>query len=314
MNSRIIFSVLIAFGITILAFYLLYNFFPDPTITRNNHEFYLQELNPEERKIFLVGSSHMGQLNTTHIIENVSQKFPNKTVYNLSFNRDKPEERIEDIDHIISHKPELVVYGISYRDFHYPKNPNESNLGEIFSLLLSDKNNELDEINPQFITIKSIKKILNQFGIMKESTFELKNTPFHQIGYKQTKIANDNELEKMILKSGASELFIRDYSENQQVIYLEKIIEKLQNHEIDIILITTPTHKMYRESISEESRKHFNPILEKISSNLGIKIVNYNEKYSDMNIWRDLSHIAYNQNAIIFSEDISKMIIKEIEK
>ena len=71
---------------------------------------------------------------------------------------------------------------------------------------------------------------------------------------------------------------------------------------------------MYRESISEESRKHFNPILEKISSNLGIKIVNYNEKYSDMNIWRDLSHIAYNQNAIIFSEDISKMIIKEIEK
>ena len=314
MNYRIIISVLIAFGIAILAFYLLYNFFPDPTITRNNHEFYLQELNPEERKTFLIGSSHMGQLNTTHIIEKISQKFPNETVYNLSFNRDRPEERIEDVDQIISHKPELVIYGVSYRDFHYPKNMNELNLGQIFLTLLSNENNELDELNPKFITISSIKKILNQFGILKKSVFELQNTPFHQLGYKQAKIADNSELEKMISKSGASELYIRNYSNNQQVIYLEKIIKKLQDQDIDVILVSTPTHKMYRESISEESRKQFELILEKISNNLGIKVVNYNEKYLDMNIWRDLSHIAYNQNAIIFSEDISKIIIDEIDK
>ena len=252
--------------------------------------------------------SHIGQLNTTHIIEKVSEKYPNKTVFNLSYNRDKPEERIEDVEHIISHNPELVIYGVSYRDFHYPKNVNEQNLGQLLSVLFSDENNELDELNPQFVTISSIKKILNQYGILRESTFELENTPFHQVGVKQAKIADLKELKEMVSKSGASELYLRSYSENQQVTYLENILKEFQNNGINVILISTPTHEMYRGSIPQESREEFEPILENISKNLKIKVVNYNEKYSKMNIWRDLSHIAYNQNSIIFSEDISKMI------
>ncbi len=312
MNYKIVISVLIAFIVTIAAFSLLYNSFPDPKITRINHEFYLQELNPEERKIFLVGSSHMGQLNTTHIIEKVSKNIPNATVYNLSFNSDKPEERIEDVEHIINHKPELIIYGVSYRDFHYPKNTSEQNLGQLFSILLSDENSELDELNPKFVTINSIKKSLNQFGILKEVTFELQNTPFHQIGFKQASIANDEELLKMIPTSGATELYIRDYLENKQVVYLESIIGEFQKNDIKVVLMSTPIHKMYRDNIQGESRENFYPILEYISSKLELKPVNFNEKYSEMNIWRDLSHVTYNQEAKIFSEDVSEIIIEEL--
>ena len=67
MNYKIILSVVIAFAITISTFSLVYNLFPDPTITRNNHEFYLEKLNPKEEKIFLIGSkSHRATEYYTH--------------------------------------------------------------------------------------------------------------------------------------------------------------------------------------------------------------------------------------------------------
>jgi hypothetical protein len=41
----------------------------------------------------------------------------NFEVYNLSIGADTPKERIVSLNNIIESKPEIIVYGIGYRDF-----------------------------------------------------------------------------------------------------------------------------------------------------------------------------------------------------
>ena len=35
-------------------------------------------------------------------------------------------------------------------------------------------------------------------------------------------------------------------------------------------------------------------------------------KYADLPIWMDVIHVAYNENSMIYSEDVAKKIISEI--
>ena len=116
MNKKIyaclIFSFVISFGLLLI----VQNYYQEELIPKES-EFYSQVFSSEDKIIFLMGSSNVGQLNTTLIHENVSQKFPQYVVYNLSYNGDMPSERIKTIDEIIKLNPKIILYGITYRDF-----------------------------------------------------------------------------------------------------------------------------------------------------------------------------------------------------
>mgnify|MGYP000147058854 FL=1 len=45
-----------------------------------------------------------------------------------------------------------------------------------------------------------------------------------------------------------------------------------------------------------------------------IKMYNFTNKYSDLNIWQNPTHVSYNMDAIIFSEDIANIIIQEVDE
>ena len=70
MNQKIVasvaLSIIIAFGLLLL----VQNYFPDERIIKER-EFYSQNFGPEDELIFLIGSSNVGQLNTTLIHENI---------------------------------------------------------------------------------------------------------------------------------------------------------------------------------------------------------------------------------------------------
>ena len=51
-------------------------------------------------------------------IKNISDKNPDITIYNLAVNGDSPKFRYGDLEEIVRLKPEIVFYGISYRDFN----------------------------------------------------------------------------------------------------------------------------------------------------------------------------------------------------
>ena len=86
MNGRITICIMLAFLFSFSSFLILYSFSPDVHTDRNNHPFFNEKLSTDKKNIFLIGSSHVGQLNTTHIIKDVNASSPQYDVYNLAIN------------------------------------------------------------------------------------------------------------------------------------------------------------------------------------------------------------------------------------
>jgi len=80
-------------------------------------EFYSQNFDPNEDKIFILGSSHIMALNTTLIENKLSDESYNFVVYNLAKGGDVPNDRISAIEFMIKSKPKIIVYGIAERAF-----------------------------------------------------------------------------------------------------------------------------------------------------------------------------------------------------
>jgi hypothetical protein len=98
---------------------------------------------------------------------------------------------------------------------------------------------------------------------------------------------------------------------SNEIIHLRTIIEKIQEKNIKIILFKTPHHQYYIENIPIESIRDYELVLEKISSEMNIEIYDFFDNYEKLPIWVDLEHISYNEKATIYTEDVSKMILKE---
>lgn len=91
------------------------------------------------------------------------------------------------------------------------------------------------------------------------------------------------------------------------------MINNLKMNGINVVLFTTPLHKIYLDELPNSEKQTFDEILERIKKGTNVKIYDLTDKYSDLPIWTNISHVAYNKNATIYSEDIAKIILGEIE-
>ena len=222
--GSIIFSIVISFGLLLV----VQNYFPEERIIKER-EFYSQDFSTENELIFLIGSSNVGQLNTTLIHEKVSQKFPQSVVYNLSYNGDTPSERIQTIDDAISLNPKIILYGITYGDLHVgsvKKHP-LPDPQRFFNDLLTDEVGVGNEINPKFTTLEIIRKTFSDTGLFPtRELIRLDNSPFFVFTSEQTTLANEIELKQQ--GDNQKPINIGSIIENKQVSDLNLIIEKLQ--------------------------------------------------------------------------------------
>lgn len=316
MNGKIVLSVLIAFIVT---FGLLFTIQFMPKDSNNEIEkdsFFSQKFVPETNIAFLLGSSQIGHLNTTYIIDTITNDFDDYDLFNLAVNSDDPKERAESIDKIISLHPKIVFYGISYRDFETESSFDEKSILPDFRILVEDNiPNELESINPQLITRRAIRDILNDTSIVMVPVYDIHppNTPFFSLGNLQTKIIDDDELQRqtLIILPSPKDLYIAP-SNNEQVRFFKQIIRELQENKIKVVIFTTPLHKIYLNELNQESKDTFNKILNEVLNEFDVKIYNYTDKYSDLPVWNNLDHLAYNENSMMFSEDIAEMILLEI--
>ncbi len=116
MNGKIAFVMLISFLVTGSALVLLAILYSDLPMVDQNHSFFKKKFEPDLKKIFMFGSSHAAVLNSTFISNNLSENHPDYDFYNLSYGSDKPKERLVLLPKIIALNPDIVFYGISYRD------------------------------------------------------------------------------------------------------------------------------------------------------------------------------------------------------
>ncbi len=328
MKNKIIFSILISFGISIFVILFLDSIYPEPdTVAGTDHEFYFKSFDPKKERVFVFGSSNMGQLNSTLVNEIVSKNNPSFEVYNLSISSDEPSSRVPHLERTISLKPTLVIYGITYRDFQlcgFNSEPCTENdpflLPDVKKSIEENLPKEIQEnkLNPAFTTMRIIR---DGFGgsqlFAEQDKIRLPNSPFYYIdpNLHHTIIEYDEELEKQSNEMKNQGL-VMDVSDNgRDVKALKFIIKSLKENNIDVILYTMPQNGPYfLDNLSVENKENFNQMIDRISSEFKIPVYDFTEKYAENKIWGDTRHVSFNPKAMIFSEDFAKIILKEIEQ
>jgi hypothetical protein len=330
MNKRIILGVTIAFVVSFTILFLMHFISQDSRTIQNmeNHPFFLSELDSKKSSIFLIGHSHVGQLNTGKINQIISQNYNNIDVYNLAMYHDTPSVRSEQIDKIIDLKPKTIFYGIAIADFLGPcKYTYDCNKIEKNELKLPDPNDFLNDLhfskklgieqmNPKFTTLQFIRDSLSGNSLFPEQgrRLELQNNPFYVIDDTYTRITADSTLKKSVIVSSGNMINENTIQNSSEIKHLKEIIDKFQKNNIKVILFKTPHQKYYIENIPETSIKDYDLVLKKISAEMNVNIYDYFDKYADLPIWFDIEHVSYNEKSSAYTEDVAKMIILEIKE
>ena len=315
MNSKIVLSVFIAFLVSISILYGFQSWSKSYVdIFRLQDDFYSQQFD-NTKKIVILGSSEIANLNMTYINMGVSSF--GYDVYNLGLPADNPVERYQSIDKIISLQPSLIIYGIGILDFvessnielfiDKPKNP----LPEVQDLYSVLNTNSFDFESPKFLSLKVLDSIMFEIlGISSEDNIIKDKTPFYLHGLDVYKISNSTNIISDYNSRQVSNK-ITESSKNPAVLALHQIIDKVDQAGIDLIIITTPKHYVYFDNLSKEQEMTYENILNSLSAK-NISIYRFDDKYVDKNIWYDYRHVAIHPDGIVFSQDVLNLILEKI--
>ena len=281
-------------------------------------------------KIFILGSSQVQAINATYIENYLLNRGYNYVVYDLAVGGDSPFKRLGDIDKIISLHPTIVVYGIGFRDFERTSSSNLSTLGttqsvtqnllptpKIFDEQTSLSLQENEFVNkilnsPKVISLRLFNYMIRgDFGYMYPD-ISLK-WPLIPYGTDDA-LPTTQELKQKFENNSTIFRGIDNMENNKEFLALDKIVKKLKNHNIDVILYSVPYNRLYLDGISTSDSFIFTSTLKKITHENNATLYLLHEKYSDMPVWHDLVHLRYNKNITIYTDDIIQFISNEIEK
>ncbi len=318
MVSKIAVSVLIAFVISFSALVLFQYYFQD-TLSIRQKEFFSRSFDPSVSKIVLLGSSHVGQLDATHIEAIIAKQHSNYVVFNLANSADTPNIRLSTLDETLSLKPKIVVYGLGYRDFTQSESFKADQIlpdpKQYFDENISLERLGIDDDflkNPKLITLNALRDF---FGVKVSESIKYEfNTPFVPYGPLETDIIEDLEKIEEGFQSNSVKIRIDSSENNKQVRALKKILDEFEKEGVKVVIFITPHNEFYLKAIPEVEKQNFADIMNYVSSEYDVKLYNLTTKYSKMNIWRSINHIAHNSEAAIYDEDIASMILKMIDQ
>lgn len=311
-RAKISISILLAAIISISIFFVVMLNLPDD-LFQAYEDFFSKDLGDEE-KIFILGSSHVYAINPIIISEKLKQNDYKFEVYNLGSPGDDFEERERTVNMIIDKKPKIVVIGIEPRSFEsagrsitkVPNSPIPSipSINEIFEQIdLGDKKGIFK--NPKFALIRTIASPI-QDDIEKHP---YPNSPFLEYNVDAAKLSNPDELEKIKPEYIAK---INPIEKNSSLYSLNKIIDKLEENDIKVIIFVTPHSKFYLDVYPENQSEIFSDIINFISEKN--KVYSLYDRYADQNVWTDHTHLAVNEDSNFYSNDVTDFIIKELKK
>ena len=318
MNYKIMFSIIFAILVVTVFFTFsmdLYIQIYDPNwhgIINSN-----KSVDSTKGKIFIVGSSNVYAINATSINEQLSNEQKNYLVYNLSDQGDNPTRRLSSIDNIISHKPEFVLYGIGLWDFQESKSHFQSHSaidfllqpGDFFKSLFKDNIDLYGYgpgkliISPKDRSLLSLKYILRGPDQPYHPFVKFEPTPIH---------SNERLVEDFGIPGSNGGLDVTE--ENKKIIALNQIIHKLQKNDIKVILFSYAHSNAMYSVFQPQDLKDFERMLNNKSNEFAIPAYFLHEKYVDLEIWRETTHVAIHPDAQIYADDILKIILKEISQ
>ena len=269
----------------------------------------------DEKKIFIIGSSSVYAINATYINEQLALNEKNYQVYNLADMSDTPRKRLASIQNIISNEPEIVVYGLGMLEFVIPLYPSHTMTDFILNpnqFISYQFNDVMESIREQIPMSPKDKTLLLAKYIIRGP--DQHYHPF--INFTETPI-NDFEKIKEEWQTTSYAKVGRhlDVSDSSiQVNQLKKILRELQKNDIKIIIITNPYHRVLIDSFDDSEISNFETMLKNNANEFNFDTYLFQNKYADLNIWREPLHIAIQPEGKIFSDDVLQIILKEIEE
>lgn len=308
MVKKIILSIIFAILISSIFFILFqYNFQKEMNINETN--FFARDF--DKSKILLIGSSHVGMLNAEKIEKRINQQYSDYEVFNLAKGSDTPTKRLEQLSQIISLKPNLIVYGIGYRDIGEIKYNDKNKFLELNNLFKISSSLKVDFLdNPKLTTLNVIR---NTIEVKPSQNTSNTSTPFFPYNENHFNIMSQYEIEKEI-KDDHGTIDIPTIDNNFKLKSLNTILNEFNNNNIKVILFVTPHNYQYLDTLSDINKNKFEKILNSIEEKNGIQINSLLTKYEDLEIWSSPNHITHNSQGMIYNEDISDMIIKKIKE
>lgn len=288
------------------------------------HQSFLSQLDLDTDKIFIIGTSHINAIDPNLIQEQLSNMNYNFDVYNLSLGgRGQLEAKLKTIDLIIDAKPEIIIFGISGDDFANTRKadikletPNSifPNLQESFNHILVDSFLEKYDFlqSPRFFLMTALSVKFNSFNAEETPIISQNNKmPFFIPSEKNYQVMKNIDIRNNFDRKAYHTSPLKD---NTKLIVFKNALEKFEENNIKVIIFTTPYNEVYFETYTGYDKKPFDEIIENISNEFDLEIHILTEKYSKLEIWKDYQHIALGAPSEIYTEDITKIIIDEIQK
>ena len=322
-TQKTTFFIFFAFVCSVSIFLFIMFILPD-TEYQQHEEFYSQNL--PGKNIFLFGASQIYALNPTIISNYLEEKGHNYTVYNLGRGSSDAEDWLRESDLVISQNPDVVVFGLSFHTFYsYGRNivekPPQSllapqKISDLLSTIDIPFNNGLID-NPKLAIIKTI----NDFFIKRSEAYTEEpkrpwpNTPFFIYTPEYTEIfADPNDLKKDGKLANYKGNEIYPINTNRGYAALKELVHKFNEHDIEVIIYTTPHLKTWLEKLPIQQKEIFNSMVENLSNEFSFEVFTLHDKYDALDIWVDHDHIvSHNNKTNFYSEDVAKIIFTRIK-
>lgn len=320
--KKILLSVFFAFFISISFFYIFNETFPSHKVSDiDDHEFFSEQLSDTSNKIFMLGGSGAGQLNSTLIDTSLRNIYENAKFYNLAYNADTPKQRFQSIQNTLELEPKLILYGITYYDlngYEWENNPQNIQPLPVIDLnplkLIYTNDDPFSKINPKETTLSFIRNSFSdsEFFPSKRDRFQLENSPFTFFDKYQTEITEHQNMKKITFSFVENRVNQEPSITKEQINYLKEIIKLTQEKKIKFIIIILPQHESFLDLVPDRDNIMFHDSLNEIKDEFNLEIYDLSRNYENLNIWQDHNHIALNIESEIFSNDIFKIINNEL--
>ncbi len=321
MNLRTVTVIVICFTIAISSLYLVNDWHRTNFDAEKVRLNWYSEVDETQTKGFLIGNSAFFVLDELLISDHLFQNGKNVTIYDLAIGGKLADYWLDHLEGIIFSKPEIVVIGIDPVNFvgnqkkkvalegFWSVNSLQTNSNRLIGdKLLSLNFYSLDTNNfknPKLTTLKIIQFL--ETGIPDNNVNQIPTQPFFSGGDKLYIITNRDELPQR------EKFKINIPQDGEKELALIEIIQTLQKNNINTVLIVTPRPQAYLEPWDNDSKKDWNELLNRLEQQTQIKIYNLQNQFSDLNIFADLHHVTRLPEGKIYSEEVARIILLELD-
>jgi len=271
-----------------------------------------------EKKIFLVGNSRLGVINSEFITNYISNMGNQINIQGVAIQGAQPEDQLKLLKIIVSTNTEMVLIGVDIVDLIQHKDHVflvDQNIPSPENKLFDPKqffNNNivLDNFfgfdtynlkNPKLTSLMMIDLLLP------------KNDKTEKIPWDRTRVLNHTEMFEHVNSKGHHFSGGLKIADNPAMFAIEKIINVLSENEIKTVVIIMPRPQEFIDTISKKDLENYFLLIDKIQNTTPARVYSLFDKYAELEIFLDDSHVASTPEGLIYSEDVAKIILKEIE-